>query len=240
VSLVIAPAPAKAASYAVTHWHYSRSLPAGRRIVFGAWEDSDFIGVAIFSRGASNILGKPYGLTSTEVCELTRVALGRHEAAVSQVLAECLRRLKQTNPGLRLVVSFADPRHGHHGGIYQAGNWVYSGTSREGRMFRVRGKLVQERSFSPTQHGQPTGQHQSLSWIRAHMDPNAEEITIPGKHRYLYPLDRGMRRQVKPLAKPYPAAEVSTATRPASGEERQVQTLPAAQTRETRTTPLRP
>jgi hypothetical protein len=228
VSLVVAPASAKAASYAVTRWHYSRTLPAGRRITFGAWEDGQFIGILIFSRGASNNLGVPYGLTSTEVCELTRVALGAHEAFVSEFAAECLRRLKRGNPGLRLVVSFADPRHGHHGGIYQAGNWIYSGTSREGRMFRIRGKLVQERAIGPTQHGQPTGQHQSIGWIRAHMDPNAEEIAIPGKHRYLYPLDRAMRRKITPLARPYPAAEVSTATRLASGGERQVQPLQAA------------
>jgi hypothetical protein len=33
---------------------------------------------------------------------------------------------------------------------------------------------------------------------------DCEKIELPGKHRYLYPLDKRMRRQLTPLAKPYP------------------------------------
>jgi hypothetical protein len=70
----------------------------------------------------------------------------------------------------------------------------------------------------------------NVQWLREHVDPAAEVIMKQGKHRYLYPLDRAMRRHVTKLAKPYPAAEVSTATRHASGEEGQVQALSAALT----------
>ena len=40
--------------------------------------------------------------------------------------------------------------------------------------------------------------------------PRIEDCTrIPeiGKHRYLYPLDRAMRKQIEPLRKPYPKRE---------------------------------
>ena len=233
MSLVIAPTTAKAAAHAVTNWHYSRRLPVGRRVILGVWEDGQFAGVVLLSRGSNNHLGSPYGLTQTEVCELTRVALREHKAPVSQIVAECLRRLKATSPGLRLVVSFADPGQGHHGGIYQAGNWVYTGVAEPSRFFRLNGRLVHERSLSVSLgFTKRPGQHRTLprnvEWLRANMDPKAEEVMVRGKHRYLYPLDRAMRRRIAPLAKPYPAAEVSTVTRHASGEERQVQPLSAA------------
>ena len=228
MSLVIAPAPAKAAAYAVKHWHYSRCLPSGRRITLGVWEGGRFAGVVIFSRGSNKNLGIRYGLTQTQICELTRVALRSHEVPVSKIVAACLRHLKRCSPGLRLVVSFADPERGHHGGIYQAGNWIYTGKSVPERRYLIHGTLTHARTVSPTQHGRPTGQHRSITWIRANLDPRAEVVTVQGKYRYLYPLDRAMRRQVVSLGKPYPAAEVSTATRHASGEERQVRPLQAA------------
>lgn len=233
MSLVVATASHKAASYAVTHWHYSHRMPVGRLVMLGAWEDGQFAGAVIFSRGSNNHLGSKYGCTSTQVCELTRVALRDHEAPVSQIVAGSLRHLKRTSPGLRLVVSFADPGQGHRGGIYQAGNWIYTGVAPPSRFFRINGRLVHERSLSVSLgFTKRPGQHRTLprniEWIRANMDPAAEEVMVQGKYRYLYPLDRAMRRQITPLAKPYPAAEVSIATRHASGEERQVQPLPAA------------
>lgn len=233
VGLVIAPITAKAATYAVTHWHYSHRMPVGRRIMHGVWEDGEFIGALILSRGSNNHLGSPYGLTQTEVCELTRIALREHRTPVSQIVSQCLAWLRTGSPGLRMVVSFADPGQGHHGGIYQAGNWIYTGVAEPSRFFRINGRLVHERSLSVSLGftARP-GQHRTLprnvKWLRENLDPHAEEVMVQGKHRYLYPLDRAMRRKVTPLARPYPAAEVSTATRPASGEERQVQALPAA------------
>jgi len=56
-----------------------------------------------------------------------------------------------------------------------------------------------------------------LEWLKKNVDENATSIKGKGKHKYLYPLDRAMRRQILPLAQPYPkkehAGEVSTVTR---------------------------
>lgn len=207
MSLTIAPCSYQAAVYAVTRWHYSGCMPLGRVVRFGVWENDRFAGAVVFGRGASTNLGVPYGLAQTEVCELTRVALCGHEAPVSRIVAACLRLLKQANPGLRLVVSFADPAWGHHGGIYQAGNWIYTGTSKPSRRFRIFGRLVHERHVGLSTLGRFPGYHQSLGDLRARVDPAAEEIRTPAKHRYLYPLDRGMRRRVTPLARPYPCGQ---------------------------------
>src|SRR5690606_16022678 len=114
--------------YACENWHYSKSMPTPPRQFVGAWEDGAFIGVVIFSRGNASGIGKPYGLKQTEVCELTRVAMRNHVTPVSRILRFAIKFLKQRSPGIKLLVSYADPGQDHHGGIYQASNWIYTGT----------------------------------------------------------------------------------------------------------------
>lgn len=192
-----------AAEFAVRRWHYSGTLPVPPRVLFGVWEDGAYIGVVIYSRGASPDLGRPYGLSQTECCELTRVALTEHAAPVSQIVAETLRSLRATQPGIRLVVSFADPHYGHHGGIYQAGNWVYLGESPPGMEYRDRsGKRWHPRQVSET------GLRKQFGEVRRVPRPSEmTKVKTPGKHRYVMPLDKQMRRAVTKRALPYPAPQ---------------------------------
>ena len=199
----------QAALFAVKNWHYSNLLPKGKLVKLGVFEDSKFIGVVIFSRGASPHLGTALELDQTEICELTRVALDRHKAPVSQILAICLRQLKELNPGLRCVVSFADPKEGHKGGIYQAGNWIYTGPSTEVTEFFIGGRW----------------RHARKAWYHAER-PIAPKRTSPGKFRYYYPLDKNMARKLGKLALSYPhAVEGLEESRSDSFAEVQVQSL---------------
>lgn len=227
VELKVAPCSYEAAKYAVMHWHYSKAMPSGKLVRYGVWEDGRFIGAVLYGRGASYRLGKPYGLDQTEVCELVRVALTDHAASVSQVVAKSLRLLRASNPGLRLVVSFADPEYGHHGGIYQAGNWLYLGKSGSADEYIFRGRRVHGRSLRATLKS--AGLHVGSMLERARrLDPNTRRIMGSSKHRYVMPLDRAMRRRLLPLTKPYPAplaGEGSEASRPRSTGEGQVQSL---------------
>lgn len=190
--LVVAPVSPAAATYAVEHWHYSHARPAGKAVTFGAWEDGEYIGAVFFGRGASPHLGKAYNLTQMQLCELTRVALRTHQAPVSQIVARSIALLRQTSPGLRLVVSFADPAQQHHGGIYQAGNWLYLGRSAETKLHLVDGRAVHRRTYM------------DAAAQRLRQNNDAPTITVPGKHRYVMPLDRAMRRRLTPHALPYP------------------------------------
>lgn len=189
-----------AAKYAVETWHYSHVLPVPPLVKVGAWEDGKFIGVVIFSRGANNNLLKPFGLAATEGCELTRVALTDHKSPVSRIVRLAIQFLRRNSPELRLVVSFADPTQGHHGGIYQAGNWTYTGrqpptveyVAPDGK--RWHGRMVSKDGRIKVQ-----GVYRSC-WRTDQCVP----VDRPGKHRYLMPLDDAMRAQIAPLAKPYP------------------------------------
>jgi len=186
-----------AAKYACENWHYSGCLPVGKLVKVGAWEVGKFIGVVLFGRGATPNLGKPYSLGQDECVELVRIALTKHENAVSRIASLAVKFLRKTNPKLRLIVSFADQSQGHHGGIYQAGNWVYNGQGDPAKFYMIRGKLTHPRSIGAK------GFVQNLSGAKK-LDPNATVVDVPGKHRYLMPLDKAMRKQILPLSKPYP------------------------------------
>ena len=198
----------EAAKHAVEKWHYSRSLPPPPMVKIGVWEDARFIGCVLFARGATGELLTPYGLSAIQGCELVRVALNRHKSSVSRIMRIALRMLSASMPGLRLVVSFADPSKGHHGGIYQASGWIYAGQTAHSSMYRdASGKLWHERMISPS------GQKKVFGRYRKVLKPSeCERIRLPGKHRYLMPLDAEMRAAILPLAKPYPKRAGSAAS----------------------------
>jgi len=187
-----------AAQYACTHWHYSKCVPASKLVKIGAWEDDRFIGAIIFSRGASPNICKPYGMSNTEVIELTRVALRDHRAPVTQILSRAITLLKQTSPGLKLIVSYADIRQGHIGIIYQASNWIYEGKTEPAGYIIINGVRKHSRTVGMRY------KTSSIEWLKKNVDPNAHIVYDSGKHKYLMPLDKKTRKQVMRLSKPYP------------------------------------
>lgn len=182
-----------AAKYAVEKWHYSGSLPVGKLVKVGAWEDGKYIGCVLFAYGANNNIGKPFGVKQTEVCELVRVALTSHATPVTRITAIALRMLIKLCPGIRLVVSYADTREGHIGGIYQAGNWVFVGTSPGATEYLFDGKWCHSMQIQTFVRGGKLTGRKGLKTRQA-----------GAKHKYLMPLDDEMRKRVEPLRRPYP------------------------------------
>lgn len=198
----------EAAKYAVEKWHYSKSLPGAKIVKIGVWENSIFIGAILFSLGANNNIGSPYKLNQIEVCELTRIALHQHVTPVSRIASIAVKMLKKQSAGLRLIVSYAEPAQDHHGGIYQAMNWIYTGESesRKGAHYIINGKYVHGRTMR-SKYGHED--NIPFSW----------EYTTAHKHKYLYPLDDAMRAQIVPLAKPYPKRAIVTPMRLSSNSK---------------------
>lgn len=194
-----------AAKYAVEHWHYTGVLPVGKLAKLGVWEHDVFRGAIVFSPGANNHLLCPYRLTAFQGCELIRIALHQHTHPTSRIVSIGIRLLRRAFPGLRLLVSFADPAHHHHGGVYQAMNWVFTGTTDGDTEYFIDGKWRKQRVF------------RSSDWSRyTEMDYShlPKRKSLP-KYRYLYPLDAAMRAQIAPLAKPYPKRATSIQDAPA-------------------------
>lgn len=199
----------EAAKYAVEKWHYSRRMVRNKTVKCGAWEDGVFIGAIVFGMGASDSLGKRFGLSSQQTCELVRVALRAHKAPVTRIVSVSLAFLRKVAPGIRLVMSFADPSQGHHGGIYQGGNWIYMGMTEPSDEYIVNGIKMHGRAIRKTMERYSIPGSNTLERIRNWRDPHAMRVDGVSKHRYAMPLDAEMRAKIEPLRKPYPKRAAS-------------------------------
>ena len=187
-----------AALYACRRWHYSGTLPGGKQVRVGVWEHGRFIGAVVFARGANRCIGGPFGLSQSECCELVRVALTKHDAPVSRIVAIAVRMLRCQSPGLRAIVSYADPDHGHHGGIYQAMGWVYTGTSNpQAPGMVVSGRRMHKRTVS-SRYGTC-----SVS-VLASRGVSAFHLPQSVKYRYVLPLDKTTAERVRIMSQDYP------------------------------------
>lgn len=193
----------EAAKYSVENWHYSRCLPSGKLIKIGVWENSKFIGCIIFSSGANPNIGAPYCLNQQQVCELTRVALTKHSNQVSKFLSVALILLRKKCPSLKLIVSYADPEQDHHGGIYQATNWIYEGITKpethyiSDKGFRIHSKTIRTRGKGFSTKLKKEGK---ITTVKTY------------KYKYIYPLEKELKERLKCLSKPYPRKKCSGST----------------------------
>ena len=191
------------AERAVMRWHYSRRMPRFKLACLGVWEDGKWIGAVIFGCGATPEIGRPFGVAQHEACELVRVALARHTAPVSRILAISLRMIRKAYPKLRVCVSFADGEQGHCGGIYQAGGWTYVGPTYQ-EYIKLRGVIEHPKTL----HSRYGVGGQSMPWLRANVDPTACRVRGEAKHKYVWVFDTTLKSKLKSL--PYPKRAVST------------------------------
>ena len=120
-----------------TH-HYSHTHPGGISHAFRLDMDGVLSGACVFGYMAGNPLGQ---VVLRNFCddpsfyrELMRLVLLDEVPYNSETrfVAWCLRWLRD-NTDMLAIVSFADPKFGHSGTIYHAGNWVYTGLQKEDR-----------------------------------------------------------------------------------------------------------
>lgn len=194
---------------AVEQWHYSHVCPA---FTFGYsffTPDSKFIGVVLFGRGANRNIGSPYGLEQSEVLELVRVALNgmQGHGQTSRIVAAAIRQVREdAGPSLKMLVSYSDQDQGHAGTIYQATNWIYAGETgkyRDGWVTPA-GQFIRNRSSdsSLTSHGLG-GDSKKEQVEKVYGKGLAPHYTL-GRHRYLYPFTKDMKKVAEAMRQPYP------------------------------------
>ena len=183
----------EAAKYAVMNWHYSKTMPKSKLVKFGVWENDIFIGAVIYGLGANCNLSKIIGMESNQVCELVRVALNKHEHAVTKIIAITINKLKIFCPGIEAIISYADRDQGHEGVIYQAGNWQKIGGLVTDEHYLLFGKKIHPKTV-----GDRYGTR-SIPWIKKNVDPNIKKIKTKGKYRYIYPISKRAKHRVDVL-----------------------------------------
>ena len=149
--LRIDPVTRATTKLALKKWYYRDTVPVGKSLYLGCWEDSVFFGVLVFGYSASANLGTRWGWSNRECVELLRIALGTHETPTSRILSIGCKQLKKLNPGLRAVITFCDPTAGHVGTVYRAAGWIPLGETAATPVYRDRrtGEIHHSRDVRP-------------------------------------------------------------------------------------------
>jgi hypothetical protein len=199
VHLRVSSIPAVLAKSIVIDHHYLHAMPGGTQLCLGISDGDRLFGVLTLGVGPANVHRMVDGAEPSECLTLTRLWLSDDlpHNSESRVLGVVLRYLRRET-SVKFVVSYADPSAGHVGTIYQAGNWIYTGTSLAMPLLDLGdGRARHSRSLV-----HEFGTH-SLKHFKAH-GINVRRIPQSAKHRYLYFLDRSWRDRLLTPILPYP------------------------------------
>lgn len=136
--LVMKPISYQLAKQIIEENHYSHTIPM-TKICLGFFIDDWITGAIVYGHGVTNDLYASIadGLDETNCLELTRLFsfdwCGKNFE--SCMIGKSIRYIKQNYPDIKCLVSFADETYGHIGTIYQATNWIYTGTTNGGNIY---------------------------------------------------------------------------------------------------------
>ena len=118
--------------------HYAKRLPS-ISFAYGLYINNRLEGVCSFGRPMSHTLikGAFNGLYENSFLELNRLVVneGLKKNTLSFFVSQCFKQL----PKPMVLVSYADTSQNHHGYIYQATNWIYTGLSNKFTDYAVKG-----------------------------------------------------------------------------------------------------
>lgn len=193
--------------------HYAHRIPS-ISYAFGLFDKRGCLkAVCSFGRPVAHFLIKGVlgGKYQDRILELNRLCAedGLARNTLSYFVSQCLHKL----PPPMLIVSYADTSHNHHGYIYQATNWIYTGLSAPFKDAMVRGMENMHHSAVADLVGRcedlPKGASQVALLRERFGADNVYMMERPRKHRYFYFL--GDKRQVRDMKKlfiykqePYP------------------------------------
>lgn len=214
------------ASRIVDNYHYAKRTPS-IVVAVGMYVDDVLAGVITYglppNRNALGFCGEQFienGL------ELNRLFVfdwaGRNSE--SWLIGQSFKLLEQNFPQYFLLVSYADPTHDHLGYIYQATNWIYTGTGAESKSdVIVNGELISEKHLYNLY-----GTHKR-DVLRA-KGLEIQDIIAQPKHRYVYILgSAGKRKKMKKLIRwpilSYPKGRNLTPREPDKGDSSDLQSL---------------
>lgn len=177
--------------------HYAKRLPI-INFAFGLVDKNrnEIVGVCTYGTPASrfNLSKKPY--------ELNRLCVNDDlpKNTLSYFVSKTLKML----PKDLIIVSYADKNMNHHGYIYQATNWIYTGMSSAEKLIYINGKLS---------HRKAVYNMYGTSSIKAleDMGLKVETVKQEGKYRYFFVTGKNKEliKEIKDKYKemPYPKGD---------------------------------
>ena len=187
----------------VKRHHYSRRAPSNVQCV-GTLHDEGGLFGDYGDAVAACFFSLPPTRWSEEVWELSRLVRAERQIPLTPLIAQTCRAAKAK--GADLLVSFADRTQGHHGGIYQAASWEYTGArDRAVDGVLIDGRFVPGRSCNSTWGTRSPSKLSEL--LRKEVLPHYDE----GKHLYWRALTKEGKRRAERLglsSLPYPKPDL--------------------------------
>lgn len=186
--------------------HYAKRIPP-IEYAFGLFSKDNLLkGVATYSTPVSSVLR---GLFNNEfkLMELNRLVIneGLEKNCLSFLVSSSLKML----PAPLVIISYADTSYGHHGYIYQATNFIYTGLSAKRTDWKIKGL---EHLHGATIADMSRGKENRAEWMREKYGDDFYLEDRPRKHRYFMFL--GNKREIKRMQEllpykiePYPKGD---------------------------------
>ena len=186
----VAPCPRSEVKDFTELWHYSKSIN-GIKIAqcFKLVNpDGQLCGAALYGAAATTAW-KKYAERESDCLELRRLVCidDTPKNAESFLVGQSLRWLRK-NTDFKVVISYADPNHGHDGTIYRASNFKHVGMTAGGIVFDWNGKIYHDRALRTKYNGKL----KPFAIRLAEAVKSGEAVTKvqTGKHIYVYDLRR--------------------------------------------------
>jgi|SRR5579859_6381830 len=181
-------------AFVETH-HYSHNLNGVKiSFCFSAKHNGVLVGAVVYG-AMSTTAWKKFADSEKKVLELRRLVLldsvGRNSE--SRMVGYTLRWIKKNAPEVTVVVSYADPMHGHNGTIYKASNFRYIGLSGKDKGFLdpETGKTYHSRALRTKYKGD------YKPFVKKLREKNALGKLVPvdllGKYCYLFEFRRSSK-----------------------------------------------
>lgn len=174
--------------------HYAKRMPPVD-FCFGLYDKGKLVGVCSFGTPASTAVRDI--IKSFKLYELNRLVIDENmgKNTLSYFVSQCLKIM----PKPSVIVSYADTSQNHHGYIYQATNWAYTGLSLKFMDYMVKGM---EHLNGATIFDMSRGQENRAQWLRDKYGNKLYMKERARKHRYFYFV--GDKRDVKKMKKELP------------------------------------
>jgi len=185
--------------------HYAKRLPP-IEYAMGLFSEVGLQGIVTYATPVSNPLRKLF-FPDFSIMELNRLVIneGLEKNSLSFLVSQSLKLI----PPPMVIVSYADTSQNHHGYIYQATNFIYTGLSAKRTDYKIKGM---EHLHGHTIADISRGQENRSQFLKDKFGSDFSLEDRPRKHRYFYFL--GSKQQIKRMnellpykIEPYPKGD---------------------------------
>jgi hypothetical protein len=147
---------------------------------FGLFRDNVLVGVCTYSISMATMLRDSFG--EYKLLELSRLVANDNND--KNTLSYFVSQTFSLLPKPCILLSYSDTSKNHHGYIYQATNWIYTGLSAEFKDYAIKGM---EHLHNQTIMDLSKGKENRVEWLKAKYGAeNVYMVDRPRKHRYFY------------------------------------------------------